>query len=210
MIVYKRDECPEQVRQVIDYFAHQFETLPGRWWIAGGAVRDMYAEGRPGKDIDVFVPDDAEMQAVIHGLTHLPAFDGKLLRESKTVADYKTKVGTVQVVKNHFPTPEATLEQFDFTICCAAVVREGEKDWRLVVHDTFWIDLACRRLVVNALPYPLSSLERIQKFVRRGYRACNGTLLRFAQAIQRLNLEDPAQNQLEFYRSGTPRFLRID
>jgi len=214
MITYKHGpapECPDQIRQAIEYFGHQFEHLPGRWWIAGGAVRDLFAEGRAGKDIDVFTPDDIEMGKVVHALTHHKAFEGKLLYDSGTVAGYKTNVGKVEVVKNHFPTPEDTIGQFDFTVCCAVVDGDGGPGVsRLIVHDTFWIDLACRRLVVNALPFPLSSLERIQKFVRRGYRACNGTLLRFVEAIQALNLQDPTQNQLTFYRDGTPRFLRID
>jgi hypothetical protein len=208
-------ECPDQVTQALEYFHHQLGVLPGRWWVAGGAVRDYFAEGRAGKDIDVFTPDDDEMKKVVAALLDPKGpFKGKVLYDSPTVTGYRTEVGRVEVVKNHFPTALATIAVFDFTVCCAvydpAGAAEPGKPGTLTVHETFWIDLACRRLVVNALPFPLSSLERIGKFIRRGYRACNGTLLRFVQEIQKVDLTDPKQNHLEFYRSGQVRFRRID
>lgn len=206
MITYEYEKSPEQVRQALDYFRHQlFDRLPGRCWVAGGAVRDWFATGFVRKDVDVFTPDDEAMTDVQRLIQEGP-LKGKVAYETSTVVGYATEAGKVEVVRMHFPTPEATIEQFDFTVVCAAVDTER----RLVVHDTFFIDLSGRRLVVNALPFPLSTLERMQKMIKLGYTACNGTLLRIAQEIQAVNFQDPQLNQLEFYRDGSPRFRRID
>lgn len=204
-------ECPDQVRQCLDHFGHQFEHLDGRWWIAGGAVRDWFSTGVTRKDLDVFTADDTNMKVVRQNLEKHASFQGKLLYETATVAGYATNVGKVEVVKIHFPTPEDTINQFDFTVVCGVVDHEvGKPVSRLIVHDTFFIDLAGRRLVINALPFPLSTMERLQKMIKMGFTICNGGLLRIAQAIQAMDMANPAANQLEFYRGGQVRFRRID
>jgi len=206
MITYEYEKSPEQIRQALDYFRHQFfDRLPSRCWIAGGAVRDWFATGVVRKDVDVFTPDDDAM-ADVRRLIEQGPLKGKVIYETSTVTGYATEAGKIEIVKMHFPTPEATIEQFDFTVVCAVVDAER----RLVVHDTFFIDLSGRRLVINALPFPFSTLERMQKMIKLGYTACNGTLLRMIEGVRAVDLRDPQMNQLEFYRDGSPRFRRID
>ena len=42
------------------------------------------------------------------------------------------------------------------------------------------MDLAKRSLVINSLPYPLSTVQRMQKYIKKGYTICNGGLLEIA------------------------------
>jgi hypothetical protein len=113
----------------------------------------------------------------------------------------------VQLIKKHFfPTPEETISNFDFTVCCVAVTPSGD----VVHHERFFEDLAGRRLAINALPFPLSTLERLQRYVSKGYLACNGTLMQLSEAIKQIDLNDPSASNLRYYPDGTPRFVRFD
>jgi hypothetical protein len=50
----------------------------------------------------------------------------------------------------------------------------------------------------------------MQKYIKKGYTACNGTLLTLTRELQKVNLDNPQENSLTFYSDGTPRFLGVD
>lgn len=54
------------------------------------------------------------------------------------------------------------------------------------------------------------SLPTMQKYIKKGYTACNGTLLTLTRALQAVNLDNPSEDALRFYPDGTPRFLGVD
>jgi hypothetical protein len=74
----------------------------------------------------------------------------------------------------------------------------------------FYEGIATKHLRINRLDFPLSSLERMQKYIKKGYTACNGTLLTLTRELQKVNLDNPQENTLTFYSDGTPRFLGVD
>lgn len=193
-----------QFEKAVSYFkAVILDDLGVYCWVAGGAVRDYFSIGRTTSDIDVFFPDRLTFDIAVETMKRKagePTFnDGR-------VVNFNFKGHTIQLISSHFfKDPTKTIEAFDFTVACAAVDHE-----KVYHHPTFFMDLASKKLVINKLPYPLSTLQRVQKYVKKGYTICNGGLLELSKAIQGVNLQDSSQNVFEFYPDGTPKFVRFD
>lgn len=185
---------------------HRFAVLLGLvtpGWIAGGAIRDHFASQSIESDIDVFFKSHDDYKAVIDKLVNDRRVERKYIH--KELACFKWRSVDVQLVGTHFfPSPKETMESFDFTVCCCALDSS-----EIYMHEHFMEDLAARRLAINKLPFPLSTLERLQKYSKKGFTACNGTLLEVAKALKSVDFEDKA-NALSFYPNGDPRFVRFD
>lgn len=193
----------EQVSGCVAWFKEVTDAIPSGW-IAGGAVRDYFARMHTASDIDVFFPS---VEAYKEGKKSLTKARWKVIYSHEHVDGYSRNNRHVQLIKTHFfPDADSTIAAFDFTVCCAAVTPSGS----VLHHEHFFEDLSGRRLAINSLPFPLSTLERLQKYVEKGFRACNGTLMQIAKAIQELDLENPSANTLTFYPNGQRRFTRFD
>ena len=185
---------------------HRFAVLlclvsPG--WIAGGAIRDHFASQQIESDIDVFFKSQQDYQATIDKLADSRMVQQKYIH--KELSCFAWRGVDVQLIGTHFfEGPKETAESFDFTVCCCALDATD-----IYMHEHFMEDLAARRLAVNKLPFPLSTLERLQKYSKKGFTACNGTLLEIAKAIKGVDLDDK-KNTLSFYANGSPRFTRFD
>lgn len=194
-------------KQIEDGCIQWFKTLletcsPG--WIAGGAVRDYFARMNCESDIDVFFRSQEDVNTAAVAMANLSG--ARLIYSNDTAVGYVYKGREVQLIQRHFfGSPQETIAAFDFTVCCCAVDLNGT-----YAHEHFADDLAGRRLAINSLPFPLSTLERLQRYVRKGFLACNGTLLEIARAIQSLDLQNPQENTLTFYPNGVARFARYD
>jgi hypothetical protein len=183
-------------------------------FIAGGAVRDYLTDSEI-NDIDLFVTD----QGVLDNLIAFFKEKGKLINENKILANYKYKDKWFQIIKNRFfESPRQLIDSFDFTICQAVVyvenisVNEGEtKDqMEFEFNETFFQDSLAKHLRTATINFPLSTLERMQKYIKKGYTACNGTLLNVAKAIHATDINDPNNNNLFFYPDGSARFVGVD
>lgn len=183
--------CHERFKDILEI------VQPG--WIAGGALRDFFAMMPQSSDIDVFFHSKEEFTTA--------STKSKELYDREHVQGFMFKNRHVQLIKNHFfEGPEETIAQFDFTVCCVAIQADGE----IFHHEHFFDDLCGRRLAINSMPFPLSTLERLQKYVAKGFLACNGTLLQISTGIQSVDLKNPDANTLTFYPNRTPRFARFD
>ena len=193
---------PHQIEQGIYFFRKLIlDKLPDQCWIAGGAIRDYFAQGFITGDIDLFTTDEEIFNVIITFFQK----EGTSFIDTNNSIKFRYKKYTFDVVKRHFPSPIKAIDTFDFTICCAAIDK-----LYLYHHPTFFIDLAKRRLVIHRLPYPLSTLQRLQKYVKKGYWICNRGLLELARAIAEINFDDPMQNHISFYPDGQPKFVCID
>jgi hypothetical protein len=176
------------------------DRLP--FWFAGGALSDL-ARGTMFKDIDVFTPNPALV------LERLAECDIKPYYQIEGhVANFVIKGHTVQLVLGYSPSsPDAIIDLFDFTAVCGVYTPDG-----FTCHPRFWQDNATKRLVINNLPKPLSTLERITKYCRKGFRCCPIGLSRVARTINEMTIDwdNPKENEMQFYPDGTPRFMGID
>lgn len=199
--------------KVFFYFkASIFDKLPNdirdKVAIAGGAVRDMLV-GADIKDVDMFV-QDAETEAKLMSFFKENGKEGKV---NGFLANYTFGGKWIQVIRGRYYDLSTTelIDTFDFTICQAMVTVDGIR-----VGEHFWESVSTKHLRIHKITYPLSTLERMQKYIKRGYSACNGTILEIAKAINAMESEvfDPnsnvKENQLVFYPDGSPRFLGVD
>lgn len=193
----------ENYKQAITFFRNLIlDRLPSICWVGGGCVRDFFSIGYMSSDIDVYFPNEEELLKAREWLED-NQIDIKF--ENEKIVMFYMNNQKFEFVKVYFDSPMATIQEFDFTVCCCAVSKED-----VFIHETFFMDLAKRRLVINKLPFPLSTLQRLQKYFKKGYWICNGGLLDIARAIAKLDFENPSENHLQFYSDGKPRFIRFD
>lgn len=204
-------------------------------WVAGGCVRDYFSVGKLTSDIDLFFTcvEDFEkckkylMEETIRKVTRtepadLPDAEDKVIEETidKPLAKSLFENDNVlkvlyrgrhfDLVKKYFPTPELTIAEFDFTVSCAAV-----DHGKVYTHNTFFIDLAKRQLMINKLPFPLSTMWRMQKYIKKGYYMCSGEMMKLSKAIGALQTNTPEgdRSNIELQpmsEGGEPRFLTFD
>lgn len=193
------DKLPEDIREKVA--------------IAGGAVRDKLL-GVDIKDVDMFVQDKETEDKLMAFFKE----KGKEGNVNSQLANYTFEGKWIQVIRDKYYNmkTDEVIDSFDFTLCQAMVTTDGIK-----VGQHFWESIATKHIRVHKITFPLSSLERLQKYVQKGYTACNGTLLALAKSVNDMDREifnpsqDPAQanaaqNTLMFYSDGSPRFMGVD
>lgn len=185
MVTVQFDEAPEQLQKAITWakklILDDLAEAEIKVWMAGGALRSFFAADEKAADIDLFFPTNEDREKAVKWFKDKKATE---TFKSDTVTKFRYKKLNFDVVRMLFPTPEDTIDHFDFTVACCAVDTEA-----IYHHDTFFIDLAGKRLVVHALPFPVSSLRRLHKYVQRGYKTCNGGLLALATAVNKLEAD---------------------
>lgn len=204
------DNCNRYFRNLILQELHSYST-PIQCWVAGGALKSYFLGENP-TDIDLFFPDNNEFQ---RGILHFRDYEemkggkeAKIIFENDNVIKYKYKGKIFDLVKKHFKDPQETINQFDFTVTCAAT--DGDKFYQ---HPSFFIDLAKKQLMVNNLPYPLSTMWRMQKYMLKGYRMCKEEMLKVAQALQdpkNIIFNTDSESNVNFGDSGNNDFNGID
>lgn len=189
-----------QAANCIEYFRKRFfklmsEDLTNRVWIAGGAIRDYFNDGSISKDVDFFCIDRHSMAELVLHLRKHYQFKPYIITKN-AIKGHATLLGKsipVDIVKKPFHNAMDCIDKFDFTVCCMAVSYNN-----FYYHRSSIFDLIRKRLVIHQLPYPVDTLKRLQKYIKKGFTACNGTLLSIAKAISEV---DSSNTEIfEFYR----------
>jgi len=162
------------------------ETGP---WIAGGIIRELLTNSdweHSGSDIDIFVKNEEQLLEVEQQLERLtntipshylhPCLSK--IHESENAITYEYKCGSkvliVQLIHHIFENVESIIDKFEFTI--SQFVTDGKV---FCVGDTTLFDLGMKQIRINKITYPVSSLQRLIKYSKKGYKACNQTLSDF-------------------------------
>jgi len=184
----------------IDYFRKRFfnnftEDLNNNVWVAGGCIRDYFAEGIVKNDIDFFCKSRKSMAELVLVLRRKFNFKHYLITKN-AIKGYCFVFGNkvnVDVVKKEFKDPLECINAFDFTVCCFACDANN-----FYYHRSAPFDLLKKKLVIHKLPHPVDTLKRLNKYIGKGFKACNGTILTLAKAIAE---QDPKNESLfEFYK----------
>lgn len=163
----------------------------GDCWIAGGYIRDLLFN-RKFSDIDVFGPDQECLQAFIdtnfEGLTPI--------HKSKTVVTYNYKETKIQVVQKTFESVEKCLDAFDYTICQFAWAGED-----ILTTPEAVLHAAQQHLYPHKIhkEFALDSLRRFQKYIKKGYTACGGSLAEVAKALSGVTEAEITDQFAKFY-----------
>lgn len=203
------NDLPQVMQCIIHFNRVYFSKLEGiDVFIAGGAVRDYFSIGKTTEsDIDFYSKERKELAKLVWVLRKEYQFKPFLISKNaiKGTGVVNGKKQDIDIVKVIFNTMQEAIDMFDFTACCFAV-----SSTNFVCHPSAMFDLMAKRLVVNNLPYPLSTLQRMQKYIKKGYWICNGGMLEIAKAMSAIDFNDAEQNNIEMYPDGSPRFVRFD
>lgn len=208
----ERMEETDMVKETIDdYYNLRFlqRYLVGhKGYIAGGCFKNIF-NNEAVKDLDIFflnADDYAEAVRYFDERTAGYGFEGEkisqedaeyiFIYENDNCKSYKDK-GTgvrLELCRSIHGTPEAVIGQFDFTITKFALyLKTDETDTGLEIirHEDFFKHLHLKRLVIDdALPYPMSTLERSYRYAKYGYYPCRESKLKLAIAIHGLNEDE--------------------
>lgn len=114
----------------------------------------------------------------------------------------------IDIVKRIFKNEIETILNFDFSVTKIVTNASTKKGY---YYQSSFIDILQKRLVFpHQLPAPIGTLKRMQKYIRRGFVACDGTMLTLAKAIAAVNFDDPIQNPIEFYPDGRKAIPKWD
>ncbi len=158
-------------------------------WLAGGALRRTLLQQEPDSDFDFFFRDADQLSAFTAALD---AAGLEKVRETEHHVHYRGRVGDsalpidVQCIRFAFYVDaQAVIDSFDFTICQFAF--DG-KDLTAGLY-ALW-DLGRKRLATHRITFPVSSMRRVLKYARQGFKACDGCLA----TLLRATAENPALN----------------
>jgi hypothetical protein len=198
--LYRQYTCleegtPWRVNQVILHMQEILSHFPdARLVVAGGALLSLF-RGETPVDYDLFPrtsPDHVAAKHVIQTTLH-----GRLLRATKWAELWATDIGRLDLITTPFETPIHVLDDFDFTICQAAV-DDRETFW---CASEYWEHVAQRVLVLHNIETPLATLRRIGKFTPRGFAMPKSELRRLIYAIRAISAEAlEAQMDADLYR----------
>lgn len=173
-------------RYIGDNLVTMWQTQGVNFSVAGGACTSVFS-GMPINDADVFfvTTDDFTLASRLLGSGY-----GYQLKFQTDVADsYQNEVTghKLQLIQKIFGEPVDIIRQFDFTVCQCAWSGRHEK---FVMVDQFLQHLAERHLAFNIeAKYPIASLYRAMKYVKKGYQFTGIEAIKLALCIHNLTIK---------------------
>ena len=169
---------PNDLRYVVQRLPKDIRQLltehPGKLFVGGGFIRATIAGETP-SDIDLFGADK-EVLASIADILASRRGNAKQHKTGNAITLLTPDRLPVQFITRWtFDSGLALTQSFDFTVCQAAIWRDGpnaNSPWASCIGEQFYVDLAGRRLVYTS---PVrdeeagGSLLRVIKYVKRGY-----------------------------------------
>lgn len=173
-------------------YAREIEILKGQFpptvfrlvssskaFVAGGAIASVFSSSRI-NDFDLFFKTKTDLDYTLLTISR----DEKTI-ETDSALSVIDEGHRVQLIKVITGTPEEVIKSFDFTICQAAYDFESG----FIFGPEFFLHLAQRRLVFNiSAEYPICSLYRLQKFIKRGFQFSGIDAIKLGLRIQALRL----------------------
>lgn len=181
-------------------------------FVCGGCFKNIFNREKI-RDIDIFFAEEADWAEACERFASDQRYDAAY--ENKNVKAYREKETgvVVELCRKIFGTPTEILKQFDFTITkcayykvlvtplvdgetllCKKFIEKDEKreiEYRLLIDDNFFEHLHFKRLVCDdAIPYPMSTFNRMFKYGRYGYFPCTETKAKIVKALRSASEDD--------------------
>lgn len=191
-----------------NYFALRFldQFMVGhKGFICGGCFKNIF-NGEKVKDIDVFFKNSSDHQEAVDCFAKNGEEYEKLYENSNVCAFRHKRTGVVvELCKKIFGTAEQILNRFDFSITKFAYHKVAVEDatgaevfgvatkdthieYRVLMDDHFFEHLHLKRLVIdNEIPFPMSTYERMFRYVKYGFSPCRETKMKLIKAIRELS-----------------------
>lgn len=119
--------------------------------------------------------------------------------ENDNVRSYKNvKTGIrVELCRSVFGTAKEVIAKFDFTIAKFAYFKvedetpETHIEYKILCDENFFEHLHLKRLVIDdKILFPMSTFERMIRYIGYGYRPCRETKVKIATAIHDLSEQE--------------------
>lgn len=169
------DNCVTYFKKVI---LEELKEHNIKAFIAGGAVRDYFMGKKITNDYDIFFENEKQY---LKAEKHFKDSDKtKIIFENDNALKIIYNGLKFDLIKIYFETPQKAIDTFDFTASMLAV------DYNTVYHGvTTFIDLSKRQLIFNDIKFPTSTFKRTLRYYDKGFRMCDGEMLRLINAIKR-------------------------
>lgn len=150
---------------------------------AGGYVGEVMSD--PG-DIEEAYQETKELALNTEGTDYRPVF---MSTNAITLSD------KVQIVLRFYGDPDTIHENYDFVHCTNYWT---SKDGNLTLRQPALESLLCKELRYVGSKYPICSVIRLRKFIRRGWVINAGQILKMMMQVSELDLSNPEvlQDQL--------------
>jgi hypothetical protein len=155
--------------------------------VAGGAIRAIFANEQI-CDIDLYLADFHEIALARTILENSGFVEIFKTENAITMSNGKDKVQIITKPEFVGLTNQEIFESFDFTVCMGILdLATQEFDF----CKSFFLDLSSKNLAYNVKgKYPISSLIRVQKYIKKGYYISGIELLKIALRIHKLELDN--------------------
>lgn len=166
-------------------------NLPGAY-VGGGIFRTMVDRNDVVMDIDVFFNKRATADLYMEILEELDynqvfACPQGELYTYKRGDDVKVQL----ITKFFYPSVEELVDSFDITACCAG--HDGSKFYS---NRRFFTDVMNKNIYLNKITYPVATLNRITKYVKKGYSLSATANMDFVEFVNQVELDE---NNIVYY-----------
>lgn len=147
-------------------------------YVAGGAFKNLLSDEKP-KDIDVFFDNESDYLAARNRL-----LDPEIVvYENDNALCLNFDGQRVELIKSQTGDVQSMLDRFDFTIAKFAMWKDDDQFY-VQYHEKFFEHLFQKKLVIDSLPHPLNTFERVLKYSRYGYTLCQGSKQTLVEGIR--------------------------
>lgn len=147
--------------------------------LAGGSLRKVVDNADEIVDYDLFFMN-AEQRDKTKGMLETFGYRLVFACPQGELFTYKRKGVKVQMICKRFYTSiEDLLDSFDFTACQIALY-----DGKLYVTKQTIRDIKRKELRLNKIEYPVATLNRIQKYLAKGYKPSQEFYQSIVKAIE--------------------------
>jgi len=155
------------------------------WFVAGGALTSVFLNTTV-TDLDIFFTHEDHYREFKRAHNH--SFNRKNLVCQTDCADsYNINGIKVQLIKRIYGQPCVVIGRFDYTICMAAYLPMSH---RIVLEEDFLYHLSGKELHYHIGEYPLASLWRAKKYLKKGFNFPAVEIIKLALTINSLNIKD--------------------
>jgi len=155
------------------------------WFVAGGALTSVFLNTTV-IDLDIFFIHEDHYNEFKRAHNH--SFNRKnLICQTDCADSYNINGIRVQLIKRIYGKPCEVIGRFDYTICMAAYLpMSGE----IILGNNFLYHLSGKELHYHIGEYPLASLWRAKKYLKKGFNFPAVEIIKLALTINNLNIKD--------------------
>jgi hypothetical protein len=154
-------------------------------WLAGGAARSLLTKEKV-NDFDLFFRSEAAKDKAVASL-EFQGFEVVFkCPEGKLTTLKKKGFPKVQCVsENYYPSREALIFEFDFTVCMFVADYDT-----LESTEQAFVDAFMKTLRLGKLTFPTATLTRMVKYIQYGYQPVKGFSTEFLKAVESEAVKD--------------------